>query len=184
MTPLEQFSKAQLKIVNEAVATAEEIVSNYYKLSISQWRRPKYDVKTLADLSENEIVRAENEIVRAQNEIVHGPFAQIVRYQGQKKDSSLSSSAYDFYKICLQDHSVISALRQSIKMPFFPFILYIITHELIHVVRFSNFSQNFEASPEEKLAEETRVHKHTNKILVKQNFQGMSNVISFYHNWQ
>ena len=177
MTPLEQFSKAQLKIVNEAVATAEEIVGNYYKLSFSQWRRPKYDVKTLADLSENEIVQAENEIV-------HGPFAQIIRYQGQKKDSSLSSSAYDFYKICLQDHSVISALRQSVNMLFFPFILYIITHELIHVVRFSNFSQNFEASSEEKLAEETRVHMHTNKILFKQNFQGMSEVISFYHNWQ
>jgi len=177
MISLEQFSKDQLKIVNEAVATAEEIVGNHYKLSLSQWRRPKYDIKTLVDLSEDEIILAENKIV-------HGPFAQIIRYQGQKIDSSLSSSAYDFYKICLQDHFVISALRQSIKMLFFPFILYIITHELIHVVRFSNFSQNFEASPEEKLAEETRVHKHTNKMLFKQNFQGMSDVISFYHNWQ
>ncbi len=184
MISLEQFSKDQLKIVNEAVATAEEIVGNHYKLSFSQWRRPKYDVKTLVDLSENEIILAENKIVGAEDEIVHGPFAQIIRYQGQKIDSSLSSSAYDFYKICLQDHSVISALRQSIKMLFFPFILYIITHELIHVVRFSNFSQNFEASPEEKLAEETRVHKHTNKMLFKQNFKGLSEVISFYHNWQ
>jgi len=44
---------------------AEELVSEYYKMSASQRLRPKYDVKTLVDLDPAEIV--------------HGPFAQIIR---------------------------------------------------------------------------------------------------------
>jgi len=92
------FNPEQLSIVTHAVGIAEELVSNYYKMSASQWLRPKYDVKTLVDLTPPEIV--------------DGPFAQIIRYQGQPKEASLSSSTYDFYKICLQDHAILSALRQ------------------------------------------------------------------------
>ena len=51
MHHLKPFSAHQLKIVNNTVSMAEELVSNYYKMSASQWLRPKYDVKTLVDLA-------------------------------------------------------------------------------------------------------------------------------------
>jgi hypothetical protein len=63
------FKKDELTIVNNAVAMAEELVSNHYKMSASQWLRPKYDVETLTNLTEEEIV--------------DGPFAQIIRYEGK-----------------------------------------------------------------------------------------------------
>jgi len=63
------FSPKQIEIVNNAVAMAEELVSNHYKMSASQWLGPRYDVKTLAEL-----INAE---------IIDGPFAQIIRYRGQ-----------------------------------------------------------------------------------------------------
>ncbi len=107
MMNLKTFTSDQLKTVTNAVAIAEELVSNHYKMSASEWLRPKYDVKTLVDL--------------APEEIVHGPFAQIVRYEAQRKDASLGSSTYDYYKICLQDHAIHSALDESSQMQLLPF---------------------------------------------------------------
>src|SRR5210317_709733 len=91
------FKNEELTLVNNAVAMAEELVSNHYKMSDSQWLRPKYDVKTLADLTEEEIVS--------------GPFAQIIRYEGKLKNGILGSSAYDFYKICIQDPAILEILK-------------------------------------------------------------------------
>ena len=117
-------------------------------------------------------------------EIVHGPFAQVVRYRGQHKETSLGSSAYDFYKICLQDHSILAALANTDGMGLYPFMVYIVTHELIHIIRFSKFLQNFEASPREKLAEETRVHSRTREILKGISISGMPQVFEFYDHWR
>ena len=99
MDRLNRFGSKQLKIVNNAVAMAEELVSNYYKMSASQWLGPRYDVKTLAELNPEEIIE--------------GPFAQIIRYKGRRKNTSLGSATYDFYKICLQDHTIQSTLEMS-----------------------------------------------------------------------
>jgi hypothetical protein len=165
-----EFTSEQLAIVTQAVGIAEELVSNHYKMSASQWLRPKYDVKTLSDLEPTEIV--------------DGPFAQIIRYQGQPRSASLSSAVYDFYKICLQDHAILAALGQNPGLQPLPFVLYIITHELIHIVRFSKFLQGFDASAEERLAEEQRVHGRTHDILLGLRLPGLSDVLDFYSDWR
>jgi hypothetical protein len=170
MMNLKTFTSDQLSIVTHAVAIAEELVSNHYKMSACEWLRPKYDVKTLVDL--------------APEEIVHGPFAQIVRYEAQRKDASLGSSTYDYYKICLQDHAIHSALAESSQIQLLPFSIYIVTHELIHIVRFSKFLQSFDATPEDRMAEEKRVHDKTHKILDRVRIAGISNVLKFYHGWR
>ena len=41
------FAQDQLKIVDDAVLIAEELVSNYFKMSSAQWLRSRYDVLTL-----------------------------------------------------------------------------------------------------------------------------------------
>ena len=170
MKKLQTFSTDQIKIVNDSVEIAEELVSNHYKMSASQWLHRRYDVKTLVDLSPDEVV--------------HGPYAQIIRYKGQRKGTSLGSSTYDFYKICLQDHSILAIIEQLSEMKLFSFTLYIIIHELIHIVRFSKFLQSFDASPEEKLAEEARVHEKTHGILKTIRFSGLTDVLKFYNKWR
>lgn len=170
MGKLEQFNPDQIRIVTDAVAMVEELVSNFYKISTSQWAAMGgYDIKTLVDLSPEEIL--------------YEPFAQIIRYEGRRKDMSLGSSIYDFYKICLQDHTILSALRQLSDIKLFPFILYIVTHELVHIVRFSKFQQSFDALPEEKMVEETRVHRKTHEILAPVPVSGLGDVLKFYSNW-
>ncbi len=166
MEGLSTFSSRELAVVNESVAQAEELVCNHYKMSANQWKRLNYDIKTLADL--------------ADNEIVYGPFAQIVRYTGVPKEKIPSASIYDFYKICFQDHSIQNALIVYPELKLYPFSLYIITHELIHVVRFCKFLQNFEASPSERLEEEIRVHRRTREILGTVQVKGLEGVLDFY----
>lgn len=163
------FDPEQLQTVSHAVTMAEEIVSNAYKMSTSQWLRRRYDIRTLADLKEAEIE--------------HGPFAQVVRYRGQRPDTSLGSNAYDHYRICLQDHSIIDTLASCESLQLQAFILYIVTHELIHIIRFSQFLQFFEASPEEALNEEHRVHRETHRLLFPIQMEGLHSTLKFFEKW-
>jgi len=167
---LKSFTRKQIQIINRAAGLAEELVSNAYKLSASEWVRRRYDIKTLSDL--------------APAEIVHGPFAQIIRYQAQRSDTSLPTSSYDFYKICFQDHTILAKLKVSRDLHLFPFSLYTVTHELIHIVRFTKFLQNFVATDDEKMDEEMRVHQKTYDILGDIRISGIMPVLEFYRKWQ
>ena len=167
---LKTFNPKQIRIVNDSTSMAEELVSNAYKLSASEWLARRYDIKTLADLSPDEVI--------------HGPFAQIIRYQGQRADTSLSSASYDLYKICFQDHTILSELAKSPDLKLFPFALYIVTHELVHIVRFTKFMQNFVSTAEEKMEEEMRVHKKTHEILGATPLDSLSSVLDFYSQWR
>jgi hypothetical protein len=169
-TAHKKFDPQQLISVNQAVAVAEELVSNYYKLSDTQMRQMNYDIKTASQLSPHEIVKAH--------------FAQIVRYRAQKKDSLLETDASDFYLICLQDHAILSAVKKFKQLRLYPFMLYVVCHELIHVVRFRRFLQHFHVPPEERQREEIRVHHVTREILKPVQTSDMDLVFEFYHKWQ
>ncbi|GAB6908523.1 conserved hypothetical protein [Desulfosarcina cetonica] len=166
---LPTFTADELVVVNNAVAMAEELVSNHYKMSASQWLHPKYDIKTLADLNPNEIV--------------DGPFAQIIRYEGKPDGGILGSSSYDFYKVCIQDHAILEVLQAQPEIALFPFGLYVVTHELVHIVRFSRFLQSFNATELEKRTEEHRVHRITRTILDSVKTPGMHAVLTYYGTW-
>ena len=169
MEKLATFNADQISTIQSSTRIAEELVSNHYKLSSGQWLKRKYDIRTLSDL--------------LPDEVVDGPFAQILHYKGQPKDSSLESNSYDFYKICLQDHAILAALGRFPNIQLMPFSLYIIIHELIHVVRFSKFLQNFHATSQEKLAEEKRVHENTHTVLKQTRIEGLADVLDFYRQW-
>jgi len=168
-SPLSAFDSVQISIVNESVAMAEELVLDFYKMSSSQWLHLRYDVKTLDGLH--------------REEIIDGPFAQVIRYEGRRENRLLSSSSYDFYKICLQDHTILKTLTCHTDIGLYPFALYIVTHELIHVVRFGKFLQLFNASGKEKEEEERRVHQHTREVLMSENIDGINAVFSFFRKW-
>ena len=165
-----KFNSDQLDIVNDAVALAEELVSNHYKLANMHWRGRTYDVKTVAELSPDEIV--------------DGPYAQVIRFEGRQQDAQLNSRTFDFFKICLQDHAILGTLAHHPELELTPFVLYIMTHELVHIVRFSQFLQNFEASVPERLEEERRVHAATHAILRPLKIGGLEAVLRFYAQWR
>lgn len=164
------FRDDQIRVITRAVETAEEVVGNDYKLSASQWSQLNYDVKTAIDLTPPEIV--------------DDHFAQIVRYAAKKKDALLDTSIRDFYKICLQDHSIVATLDQRAEMALYPFLVYIMCHELIHIVRFRRFLQKFDAPLPEKMIEEMRVHEKTHEILSRIGIDGLKPVLGFFADWR
>ena len=104
----------------------------------------------------------------------------MAKYEGCPQNSSLQSAGFDFYRVCLQDHNILRTLKARPQISLFPLLLYVITHELVHVVRFSQFLALFEACGKEQAEEEARVHQLTQEILAPLNFLELTPVMSYY----
>ncbi|MBF0302686.1 MAG: hypothetical protein HQK73_06570 [Desulfamplus sp.] len=165
------FNPAQLKELGDAVLIAEELVSNHYKMSSTQWLRSRYDIKTFIELQGDEIV--------------DGPFAQVLGYNVRKKDGALGSGITDYYTVCLQDSTILERIAQNQELILLPFLVYITVHELVHIVRFSKFEQMYSASSESQCAmeEERKVHSITAAILNRVAIAGMDKVLTYYKKW-
>jgi len=161
------FHQDHKELVKEAAVIAEEATSDFFKLSASHWRRAPYDILTL------EALRAE--------EISPHALALVAKYRGAPQDRLLGSAAFDFYRVCLQDHNILKTLKHSDGLSLFPLLLYIVTHELVHIVRFSQFLALFETPEEHKQEEERLVHRLTLKILADLKLQDLPPVIRYYH---
>ncbi|MEW6660005.1 MAG: hypothetical protein AB1424_15210 [Thermodesulfobacteriota bacterium] len=165
------FLEHHKQVLREATVIAEEMTSDFFKLTHNCWRRARYDIITLEGLE--------------QEEISAHALALVAKYRGCHRDRLLKSAFFDFYRICLQDHNILKALESCPDLSLLPLFLYIITHELVHVVRFSQFQALFEAPEEQKREEEKRVHQLTQKILAPLNSRELPRVIRYYDdNWQ
>jgi hypothetical protein len=148
------FNAVQMPMAKRAFNDAENLVSRQFRLSEDQFKKNKYDVKTLACLE--------------QQEIKEGAFAHLCKYSYEKPGgfSGNSKDSFDFYRICLQDNIILDAVERA--NPFIklnPLMLYIAVHELIHVLRFSNGQIDFDADREEKEKEEAVVDNLTRAAL-------------------
>jgi len=171
MQKLRHFNQEELLKVDEAVKLSEELVNNHFKMSSGQWLKNRYDIKTAKDL--------------ALHECVDGPFAQVVKYEGRKKDAALGSSSFSLYKVCLQDNAILTMVSKNRNLSLEPFLLYILTHELVHIVRFLKFNQRYENKNEADvtLDEERMVHQLTHTILEPVSVPGLNQVFEFYKDW-
>lgn len=162
-----RFQGSEKSIIQEAVLVAEESTSDFFKLSVNQWRRSRYDVLTLEGLREEEISP-------------HA-LAQLAKYTCCLPGRELKSAHFDLYRICLQDHNILKTLDQESKLVLLPLLIYIVTHELVHIVRFSHFHQLFDATAAEKAQEERRVHALTREILRPFKCPDLEKIALYYH---
>ncbi|UCG11556.1 MAG: hypothetical protein JSU72_13600 [Deltaproteobacteria bacterium] len=164
------FNQAETKIVSHAVEIAEDVTANYFKISTAQWKNVRYDIRLLDELSADEITES--------------AFAQITRYSRNPDHTVQASRHYDFFKICLQDHNMTAAVERDEPLHLFPLTVYVVTHELVHVVRFSKFLQRFDADAKERQREEARVHGITQNALGILNLPNLAYVLRAYKNYQ
>lgn len=160
------FHQQHKELLKEAVVIAEEMTSEFFKLSPSHWRRARYDILTLEALR--------------QEEISPHALALVAKYDGRPQGRHLPSAFFDFYRICLQDHNILEAVNAGAHLTMLPLLTYILTHELVHIVRFSQFLARFEASEREKRQEEQRVHLLTQEILGPLNFIDLLPIARYY----
>jgi len=160
------FTEADKQVLCQAAVIAEDMTSDFYKLSHSRWLKARYDILTLEHLREEEISP-------------HA-LALVSRYSGRPPDCWLPSAAFDFYRVCLQDHNILGALRRHPGLHPLALLCYVVTHELVHIVRFSRFEARFDAGPAEREAEEREVHRLTRAILAPLRFLELEPVLACY----
>lgn len=146
------FSAAERSCVNETFSYAERLTGKHFGVVPGQGLAQLYDVKTLAQLENHEVHET--------------AFAQLCRYSSQEEGDREPPQGFHFYRICLQDHRILDAIqRGSSFIKLVPLMLYIATHELVHILRFERGESDFDMPVGERTKEETRVDAITRSIL-------------------
>jgi hypothetical protein len=170
MQELRRFGRAELKAVRRARVEAENLVGGFYVLAPREWERMSYEVRTLDEL--------------APDEVSNQAFAQVLCYDLTRRIGGTILEHRDLYRICLQDHRILKAVGGGQSgLPFTdqlalePLLLYVLTHELVHVVRFSQRLQRLDLAPELRPQEETSVEQTTRQILAPVVDRGLRRVL-------
>jgi hypothetical protein len=159
------FGARQLKLLGRMLHLAREVTGDHYQLSQEQGNKLPLEVRTLADLQQFEIHSGE-------------VLAYIARYG--YRDPKFGRPR-DLYQVNLQDHNIIESLRRgSSGISFSPLLLYVLTHELLHVIRFVKYITPFHQSEIDRIREEQRVHALTRQLLARMPVSGMDRVLDKY----
>lgn len=143
-----QFSTPQRSLVIRALDEAEERTSGYYCIPPFRWEQLRFDLLTRAD---------------------HGwePLPETMLAQVRHLQGINCKSPFDFYRIELDDHSILTAAdRENLTSQLYAFFVYILTHEMVHLVRLSTILENgLHSLISCNESEETRVQHISRRIL-------------------
>ena len=146
------FNAAERSCVSRTFLHAERLTGRYFDVTRDEWLARRYDVKTLVQLENHEVHEA--------------AFAHLCKYSVPKEESKNPLTGFHFYRVCLQDNRILDAIRRgSSYIKLVPLLLYIATHELVHILRFERGESNFDMPAEERTKEEGRVDAITRSIL-------------------
>lgn len=159
----EYFNPAQLRLVHRSGYRAAELVSEYYRVAPREWLKMPYEVRTLRSLDSSEVTDE--------------ALAQTVCYAFKRQAGSIILKEGDLFRICLQDHRILGAMRDS-QLGLESLLMYVLTHELIHVVRFGQRLQSVDLPKELRSCEERTVERTTQTILAKAGEPGMARILS------
>lgn len=140
------FDLHQLGLVAQALQRSELLVAGFYRIPMLPCRQYPYEVVTLADLGPDE---------RAP-----GALAHLVVYERQRRQGS-----EHLYRICLQDDVILRRVVGEQDDWLTALLVYVVTHELVHVVRFQRAEQSYAASRRRRRREEDEVHRITLELL-------------------
>jgi hypothetical protein len=144
------FMPSDLVTIDRAAVLAEKLTGEYFRLPDHEWRRNPYGIFTRKEV--DEALYSEN------------VFAHIVRMEpsasGRKADPSRAT-----FGIVLQDPEILRALLRVNSIDLWTLALFILTHELTHIVRFRRSDGNLHAVGPERHKEELVVHAITTDIL-------------------
>jgi hypothetical protein len=143
-----RFSASQRNLVLKALDEAEKRTAGYYCIPPFRWERMQYDLLTQTD---------------------HGfePFPDLMLARLRLLQRIHARHSFDFYRIELNDGSILAAARrENLLVDLYPFLVYILTHEMVHLVRLSSIldDKSMHPTPLDEL-EEHRVQGIARRIL-------------------
>ncbi len=145
------FDRRQRFWVREALERSEDLAERFFQVDLEDNERFPFDLQTLAYLQGPEKTRQ--------------ALAQVCKYEYKKEELSRRVTKKSFYRICLQDDKILKTASEDAASILKPLLLYIVAHELIHVIRFSIDPGKFHLSPRERKDEEKSVHRMTYELL-------------------
>jgi hypothetical protein len=156
-----QFSREQRDLVFRALDEAEERTSRYYCIPPHQWQDLPYDLLTRQD-----------------SEWEPPPVAVLAQVQLLGNISSRRAASFDFFRIQLNDPSILTAAaRENLGPDFYRFLVYILTHEMVHLVRLGKIIGRPRDLPACVETEENRVHRISRQILTDVGYDALHPIL-------
>ena len=150
-----QFSREQRRMAIRALGEAEEHTSRYYCIPPHRWQQLRYDLLTRQDTEWEPL-----------------PEVVLARVQCIEKVCPRQNQPFDFYRIQLNDPSILSAAeRENLGKKLYHFLVYILTHEMVHLVRLNTIIGHEKDTAPCLDSEETRVQKVSRQILSHKGFE-------------
>jgi hypothetical protein len=144
-----KFSREQRKLAIHALGEAEEQISRYYCIPPHRWQELRYDFLTRQDTEWEPL-----------------PEVILARVQRLEKIIRRQSQPFDFYRIQLNDPSILTAAkRENLGDDFYQFLVFILTHEMVHLVRLSTIIGREKDHTLSRESEEDRVQRVSRQIL-------------------
>ncbi len=146
--PLKGLGSLEPGLLAEASSLAEELVADAFSLTSRDLRFLQYEVFTERDLLFFPLPES--------------ALAGLVRGETQ---ALLPRKRRPFYWLLLSERKILSLAEGRDFL--YALLLYIFTHEFVHMVRFLRFAACFWMSPEFRFQEEKVVHNVARKILTR-----------------
>lgn len=144
------FTQSDLRTITKAAALAETLTQRFFNLPEDGWKREPYTIFTRKEIGHRLCEQ--------------DAFAQVIRYEAGPHQSHRKTRRQRF-GVVLQDPNILMSMLRSTRHDLWTLMLFVLTHELIHIVRFSRYDVDFFAPIDERDKEESLVHDITSEIL-------------------
>jgi hypothetical protein len=161
------FTDSEIERVERVSVVAEELTAE--TLPVADFASPPftYDIETAATLHGENTAGLPRRALAEVRRLVRFPFGYV-----RRRDLR--------FRVLLNDPRIL-ALVDRHPGAFDAVLLFVLTHELIHVIRFATFRREFEASRRARRQEERVVNALTDAVLdrraVRRSFQGLDGVL-------
>ena len=161
------FTESEIARVERVSVVAEELTSD--ALPVADFGSPpfKYDIETVATQDSGSAAGLPRRALAEVRRVVRFPFGYARRHDPR-------------FRVLLNDPRIL-AVADRHPGALDALLLFVLTHELIHVIRFATFRREFEASRRARRQEEDVVRSLTDAALdrrtVRQSFQGLDGVL-------
>jgi len=156
------FTLEHTGVLAKSARTAVRMAEEHFNIPSLPSRSYPFQIATLGELDPEEISGDR--------------FARLVLYERPGARASERR-----YRICLQDNIILRRIEEEKpSILLHDLLLYVLLHEIIHVIRFQREELDFEAPEHERMSEERIVHQLTHDILADFDSSGMRILLERY----
>ncbi len=148
------FTLAELALLAQATRVSRDLAGQYYALPCDWFENTSHRICSARDLRRGEVLG-------------QGHLAQIRRVLRLAEHEPVlrCRRLCPHFRICLQDHNLLRRAREGCALDLETLLTWVLTHEYVHLVRFSRGQHPYRVCERRRLVEEGRVDEITAEIV-------------------